>query len=495
MRTRVLGLMMTGLALAVFVGVLPANADQQDQYGQQDEYGQQGQQDRGQSQDNGDWQQRSRQDEYDQQDDYGQDDQDQGQGQDPNQRWRQDRGQGQQQGDQWQGDQGRAQRIQWQQGGQQDQWQENGWGQQGGQDWQQRNQQQRSQQGSQTQRQSRWQLQPQGWVLVGYDWDQDGTFDAYEYLSMDDLQRARRQSRQRMQQGQAQGGQQFRSGRQAAQQGRQMRQAQQRRQTRITGQIQDITRKSLMGLEGRQVFAKIQTQQGRTVRTLLGPQQNLQQLDLQEGDQVTVIGRRGTINDRSVLIAQRIQSNGQSVQVQSQALRQAQLKRYSGTIQQTRTISIQGQDQSFLVAKVQLDQQGQTVPVIFGPRQELGTSLNQGQQISILASTGQLNNKRVLVANQFSKNGQKFDTTFSDMGSRRFNFQTSGGQQFRQSAQQGGSGQGSESQQQSGRSWSQQDSQSQQRSSQQDWGQQGSPSQQRSQQPQRSGQQRGQDDY
>ena len=62
-------------------------------------------------------------------------------------------------------------------------------------------------------------------------------------------------------------------------------------------------------------MASLRTDDGKTIVVNLGRQDQVQQLDLREGNRITVVGRSGRINDRSAIIAKTIRANGETVDV------------------------------------------------------------------------------------------------------------------------------------------------------------------------------------
>lgn len=268
---------------------------------------------------------------------------------------------------------------------------------------QQQQQQRAQQQGQQQMQQRNLQAEPMGWVRIGYDVDQDGQFEAVEQIYAFDLERARRASQQRMQ-----GGQQgMQGGQQGMQQGQQFQptqfrqqqqrpQASQQRQIRVQGEIQNLDTVKLGGGEGTHVVAKIETQQGRTAKVNLGKRDQIDDLDLEEGDNINVIGRSGTIDGRRMLIAQRVQSGDRNVTIQREPTEPMQ--RLRGTIQQTRTEQFRGVDQPQVVAKVQL-QNGRTALVNLGPEDKV-KNLEEGDEIAVLGYLGRVNRIPALIAEQ-----------------------------------------------------------------------------------------------
>lgn len=95
-----------------------------------------------------------------------------------------------------------------------------------------------------------------------------------------------------------------------------------RQPQRISGEIVAMKRVHLRNDQQRHLVVLIETPQGSRRIADLGPVQQLQQLDLQEGDRITVQGnflptREGT----PVLNARRVQSQGRSVAIRAQGER------------------------------------------------------------------------------------------------------------------------------------------------------------------------------
>ncbi|GMU20233.1 MAG: hypothetical protein AMXMBFR13_03310 [Phycisphaerae bacterium] len=273
---------------------------------------------------------------------------------------------------------------------------------------------------SQSQRgQSDWQLEPVGWVRIAYDFDQDGSFDAYEYIYSYDLERARRSSQERDQQGMARSDQgRFRD--QQSQTGQLRGQAVGRdrgqQQHRVSGEIINLKTINLAGFENAHQIAKIETNDGRVAKIDLGPKQDLNRLDLQTGDRITVFGRPGRINDRTMLMASRVQSDqGKTVSVDRQRTtsQNRNLRRFTGEVLSTRTANIRGEQH--LLARVQLDR-GRTTTVDLGQRQDLrNVDISSGDRISLLARQGRINDQPGLFAVQFRANGRLIEVDRSDM--------------------------------------------------------------------------------
>lgn len=267
-----------------------------------------------------------------------------------------------------------------------------------------------------SQQDPRLRVSPSGWIRVAADYDNDGTFDAIETLYVYDLERARQSSRQRANQDsrdmrgssemeRLNNSSRNNSSRQARNmQGQSssadgMRTYQQRRET-VEGQIKNLRTQSMAGTDSKGVMARIETEQGRMATVCLGPQKQLNKLDLAEGDQITVEGVRGRVNDRTVLLARKVSSGDQQVDVQMPDARR--LKRVRGEIVSKRNAKFRNQDEQHIVAKVRLIS-GKQETVNLGPKSKVEKlQLSQGDDVSLLVRPGRVNGQSALIAEQIN---------------------------------------------------------------------------------------------
>ena len=244
-----------------------------------------------------------------------------------------------------------------------------------------------NQQGQQRQQQAgQVQVEPMGWVNIGYDYNNDGIFDSFELVTLYDLQKmkaSQQQTGSRMQQGER-----FFSG----QQGEQMARQNQRRDL-LEGNIIETRTAQIANTGKKHVIAKVRNQNG-TATIDLGPQQNLTNISMQHGDHIKVSGVEGTINDNFILLADRLQVNGQRVAINRQDTKP--LKKFKATVLDTRTVS-KGQT-SNLMARLEL-QNGTRTIANFGPVQQL-PQISQGQQVQLLARVTEINGKQALIADR-----------------------------------------------------------------------------------------------
>ncbi len=192
-------------------------------------------------------------------------------------------------------------------------------------------------------------VEPQGWVRIAVDRNNDGRFDAIETIFLYDLQVAQQRSRQRQQEEQQRIGQDRRRGQEQQRDytGRQYDQERQGQTQELRGTIQELTTKWLPERgEGRYIVARVRTNEGRSEQVLLGSRNELRRLDLDRGDSVSISGRRGTVNDETMVIARQVESDGMTVRPETGSDDQSQpdQQRYAQRGSQDRSQS--GQDSS-----------------------------------------------------------------------------------------------------------------------------------------------------
>jgi len=200
-------------------------------------------------------------------------------------------------------------------------------------------------------------VEPEGWVEVMVDYAGDGRVDRVETIYVLDLERATQASAMR------------RRGRPMPS-GQPIGQVPLRRIGRpaggaVQGTLKNLTETKLTGMGNQpHLLARVETEQGRTVRVHLGAKSALKDLDLQEGDTVTVHGARGLINDRPMLMATRVETDGRYADVRMP--RDRALRRFHGEIAALRTTSLKGKDEDYVVARMRV-QRAREYPAILGP--------------------------------------------------------------------------------------------------------------------------------
>lgn len=246
-------------------------------------------------------------------------------------------------------------------------------------------------------------LEPAGWLRIAVDYDNDGSFDAVETIYTYDLQRAQQSSRERANRDAQKMTEKQRE--EGTQDGRR----EPSRQEQLTGEILQLREAQLFGLDGPCLLARIRTEENMPAKVVLGPRKRLRSWKLREGDQVTIKGRRGRVNDRPMLIADKIMHDGKQMNVQLPSSK-AQ-KRLTVELVGMRTTKFRGHDGEFVLAKVRR-QNGELVYVNLGPKQKVGKlDLNEGDELRLLARPARINGQPGMVADQIRANGETVTTT------------------------------------------------------------------------------------
>ena len=214
---------------------------------------------------------------------------------------------------------------------------------------------------------------PEGWVRIAIDTDGDGTFDAVETVARPDLMRALQAGVERRMggappramQGPAAGMQ----GPAAGMQGPAAGMMAADRPIELTGTVRETREFDLAGLDGPHTFARLESADGRIAKLDLGPADGLHDYELNPGDEITVRGRRGMINERPVLMVQELSKGDRTGAIDRPDDRM--LKRVRGTVLATRTASFRGRGEDHVIARIELPS-GRQEPVILGPVSRVG---------------------------------------------------------------------------------------------------------------------------
>lgn len=275
----------------------------------------------------------------------------------------------------------------------------------------------KSQQQDRQQRGTRIRVQPEGWIRMAVDYDNDGRFDAVETVYAYDLQVAQQRSKQRQQQKSGASD----SGRSSQQRARSSQQRSQQTH-QVQGKISDLRKISMHDGDGRYVVARVRTQNGRTAKVLLGREDQLSKLKLREDDQVQIRGRNGRINDQPVLVAIEVSSGDQRVRVQPKRMNRP-LRQVQGEVLRTRTAQFRGHDEPFVVAEMRT-REGQQTLVNLGPKSKLGNvNFSEADQVRLLAAPGKVNGQNALIAEQINVDGRTIKIKPNDRRERQWSGQ------------------------------------------------------------------------
>lgn len=221
-----------------------------------------------------------------------------------------------------------------------------------------------------------------GWVTVYMDYNRDGLIDAQETIHSFDLVKARSASRKRREN-------------ESVRRGRPERRPDEMAQ--IQGTLEKQAEFQLRGHEDdKVVVARLNTEDDKTARVVLGTRKDLKKLDLSQGKNVTVKGERHRINNKPVLFARTVSAQDQTVRVSPPKSRGEQ--RVRGTIESLEKRDFRRRKGEFLVAQVNLVN-GQTRMINLGTSEHLKSlNLKEGDKVKVLARSGRINNRPALIA-------------------------------------------------------------------------------------------------
>ena len=118
-----------------------------------------------------------------------------------------------------------------------------------------------------------------------------------------------------------------------------------------------------------------------------------------QGDEISVTGRQVNIGDKPLVVASKMTVNGETIDVQP-----FNQNRMSGTVLETRTVTVQ--DQPHRVVVLKSDNGNQLVDL--GPQDQLNVDLAADQQITVSGVPVRMRNRQVYMAHQLQTGGQDY---------------------------------------------------------------------------------------
>ena len=228
-------------------------------------------------------------------------------------------------------------------------------------------------------------LRPTGFMQIAADYDGDGTIDAVETIYALDYVNARDTSKRRMD-------------------------TVNRRPRTVSGELTNLKKIELSSrYGGPHMVGRVKTDRGTTAKVDLGPAAQVEGLGLTEGDRVDVEGRRGRINDKAMLLATKITSDGTTKQIDRP--KPSGLRRVKGEVIGLKTTKFRGRADESVVAEMRLAS-GREVTVNLGSQTAL-TPLNiqQGGQVSLIGRPGSVNDRPALIATSVYADGKSVDVS------------------------------------------------------------------------------------
>ncbi|TWT77643.1 OB-fold nucleic acid binding domain protein [Posidoniimonas polymericola] len=212
-------------------------------------------------------------------------------------------------------------------------------------------------------------------VLTAYDSNGDGLYESGDYYTLNST-----------------------ADQKQGKQSKQGQQPQQSRQQELTGTVKNVKRASVR--DTKHLVAMVKTDSGKQFACDLGPAKDMKNVDLAQGDKLTVAGPALKVGDKRVVMADwvKLQDSDQKTKVdRSEATLQ-------GKVVDTKKASIRGQ--KHLLVKLKTDA-GKKCLCDLGPADELDANFEQGDQLKVTGVPAKANGRKLVLAESVTIDGDK----------------------------------------------------------------------------------------
>ncbi len=182
----------------------------------------------------------------------------------------------------------------------------------------------------------------------------------------------------------------------------------QRGQKRVSGEIARLKQVQPPGRQESTQLAVVQTDQGRRVPVNLGSTRKLQQLSLQQGDQVEIVGQVLDVRGYPILIAQQVESQGQRVDLAPVQITQ-QTQQVRGQIAQLQKIQPPGAPIQLQLALVETNDGRRLLANLGLTRNLQQVDLQEGDSVQVKGRVVTIHGRPVLLARQLQTQGQRVE--------------------------------------------------------------------------------------
>jgi hypothetical protein len=183
---------------------------------------------------------------------------------------------------------------------------------------------------------------------------------------------------------------------------------------RVHGNVTQTREIELPGMEDRMMVGMVKTDQGQQSLVCFGPREDLENVQISQGQPLTIEGPVFHIGGKKLVLAQRLRADGQTVDINQQFRpeKQGNSQQVRAQIMETRQIELPGISKQLMVALVKSDQ-GRNFLVCLGPADRLGDlRLRQGEQISTQGPCFRFEGHRFVMARQVNANGQTIQVSW-----------------------------------------------------------------------------------
>lgn len=182
----------------------------------------------------------------------------------------------------------------------------------------------------------------------------------------------------------------------------------------VQGEITALHEVRILGDGEPHLLARVSVDGGETVHVDLGPRSQLTPLALVEGDDVTVAGASAQLNDRPIVVATRVDSGQESVQIDRSQMQP--MSKFSGTIEDTRYVRYEGIDQEHVVAKVRVPERGVILLDLGEASVMKETALTANTPVEFVARLGSIDGRSAYFAQDLRVRDAPTRITRSDSG-------------------------------------------------------------------------------
>lgn len=134
----------------------------------------------------------------------------------------------------------------------------------------------------------------------------------------------------------------------------------------------------------------LKPEQGNSVTVDLGPKQRLQEMNLEDGREVTVSGPMAKIGERPILLARTVKAGGESVNLSPNR------RAIRGTVADTRSVEVRGR--THLLVMLDTEEKKKKVAVDVGPQVDFREKPTAGDTIAVVGVPVKVEGKNILLA-------------------------------------------------------------------------------------------------
>ncbi len=214
--------------------------------------------------------------------------------------------------------------------------------------------------------------------------------------------------------------------------------------SRLRGTVEGVRNLNLersSGAAGTYTVAKVSLENGKSTVVNLGRESQLRDVDLQKGDKIEAIGRRGQVGGETVFVAQKLKAGDQTIEAnpairlakndasmkgqshrqsgqqtagsRQQSRQDSQLETFQGTVASIDETTITAGTKDHTYVNLQLES-GESALVDFGPSADLDKiDLQEGDTVTVKGYTEPSGGREVLMPSLLKVDGERMESITS----------------------------------------------------------------------------------